>query len=75
MQLVNALLAVLASALTMPVVKEWIPVLSEMGRAALEVLRRGLKEDERVGVEKACVGLAGRLGGLGAVSVHAELCS
>lgn len=68
MQLVNALLNLLAAPGTASAAKETIAVLVDVGRAALGVLRRGLKESERVGVEKACVGLAGRLGGLGAVS-------
>lgn len=70
MQLTNGLLSLLASPATAAAPKEEIVTLVSLAGLALDVLRKGLvKEAERVGVEKACTGLAGRLGLVGAVSL------
>jgi hypothetical protein len=75
MQLVNALLSLLAAPATAAAPKEAIATLVSLAGLALGVLRKGLTKDtERVGIEKACAGLASRLGTVGAVSSPSLVC-
>jgi hypothetical protein len=75
MQLVNALLSLLAAPATAAAPKEAIATFVSLAGLALGVLRKGLTKDtERVGIEKACAGLASRLGTVGAVSSPSLVC-